>query len=288
MLRKAALQGSAHGPDARPPDDRQALDTVRGRAIGVAVLRRQRTPSLRANQREPTTVSASRAVPYRVHPGRITGRVQPGRDQRTLPDNQTPTKADGHRVSRHWTQRIDRQVSYLQRLNPKLLHRLRLLEPANLRLSNADDEQGLAGPGPDWLATDENGGVPSELMPPASSGTTGRSRRSTCVMGATLRRPLPARPRHAGQAYLYGRCRARLSPRFTVHCRARPSLQNALRPPYTSCRSRMALWAALCSGVGFVGGVDEVGVAGGDVADVHVAGDDFDGERGSHEEAGEY
>ncbi len=114
----------------------------------------------------------------------------------TLPDNRTPTKADWHRVSRHWTQRIDRQISDLQRLNTKLLHRLRLrmLEPANLRLSNADDEQGLAGPGPAWLATDENGGVPSELMPPATSGTTGRSRRTTCVMEATLRGPLPARP----------------------------------------------------------------------------------------------
>ena len=38
----------------------------------------------------------------------------------TLPDRRTPTKADWHRISRHWRQRLDDQIAALERLKSGL------------------------------------------------------------------------------------------------------------------------------------------------------------------------
>ena len=78
----------------------------------------------------------------------------------SLPAGRTPTKADWERVSRTWTARLDRQIADLQRLKAKLTGCIGCgcLSMRTCVLSNPDDEQSEAGPGPAWLATDENGG----------------------------------------------------------------------------------------------------------------------------------
>lgn len=78
----------------------------------------------------------------------------------SLPDGRTPSKADWERVSRTWTGRLDRQIADLQRLKAKLTGCIGCgcLSMRTCVLSNADDVQSAAGPGPAWLATDENGG----------------------------------------------------------------------------------------------------------------------------------
>jgi MerR family transcriptional regulator, redox-sensitive transcriptional activator SoxR len=78
----------------------------------------------------------------------------------SLPSGRTPTKADWERVSRTWTARLDGQIADLQRLKAKLTGCIGCgcLSMRTCVLSNPDDEQSEAGPGPAWLATDENGG----------------------------------------------------------------------------------------------------------------------------------
>jgi MerR family redox-sensitive transcriptional activator SoxR len=78
----------------------------------------------------------------------------------SLPAGRTPTKADWERVSRTWTRRLDRQIADLQRLKGKLTACIGCgcLSLRTCVLSNPDDEQAEAGPGPAWLATDENAG----------------------------------------------------------------------------------------------------------------------------------
>lgn len=79
----------------------------------------------------------------------------------TLPDRRTPTKADWERVSRHWADRIDRQIDDLHRLKRKLTSCVGCgcLSLRTCALSNPDDEQGETAAGPAWLATEENAGV---------------------------------------------------------------------------------------------------------------------------------
>lgn len=76
----------------------------------------------------------------------------------SLPDGRTPTKADWTRVSRTWTDRIDRQIDDLRRLKSRLTGCVGCgcLSLKTCVLSNPDDEQGDRGVGPAWLATDEN------------------------------------------------------------------------------------------------------------------------------------
>ena len=78
----------------------------------------------------------------------------------SLPEGRTPNKADWERVSRTWTSRLDRQISDLQRLKGKLTGCIGCgcLSLRTCVLSNPDDEQADAGPGPAWLATDDNAG----------------------------------------------------------------------------------------------------------------------------------
>jgi MerR family redox-sensitive transcriptional activator SoxR len=78
----------------------------------------------------------------------------------SLPDGRTPTKADWTRVSRTWTDRIDRQIDDLRRLKSRLTGCVGCgcLSLKTCVLSNPDDEQGDRGVGPAWLATDENAG----------------------------------------------------------------------------------------------------------------------------------
>jgi MerR family transcriptional regulator, redox-sensitive transcriptional activator SoxR len=78
----------------------------------------------------------------------------------TLPDGRTPTKADWARVSRQWTDRLDRQIAELQQMKTKLTGCIGCgcLSMRTCFLSNADDRQGDVGPGPAWLSTDENPG----------------------------------------------------------------------------------------------------------------------------------
>ena len=79
----------------------------------------------------------------------------------TLPDRRTPNKADWERVSRHWSNRIDRQIADLERLKRKLTSCVGCgcLSLRTCALSNPDDEQGEVAAGPAWLATEENSGV---------------------------------------------------------------------------------------------------------------------------------
>lgn len=83
----------------------------------------------------------------------------------SLPDGRTPTKADWQRVSRGWTERIDRQIEELQLLKSKLTGCIGCgcLSLRSCILSNPEDELAEAGPGPAWLATDENKG---NIQPP--------------------------------------------------------------------------------------------------------------------------
>jgi len=78
----------------------------------------------------------------------------------SLPAGRTPNKADWERVSRTWTTRLDRQIADLQRLKTKLTGCIGCgcLSMRTCVLSNPDDEQSDSGPGPAWLATDDNGG----------------------------------------------------------------------------------------------------------------------------------
>jgi MerR family redox-sensitive transcriptional activator SoxR len=78
----------------------------------------------------------------------------------SLPEGRTPNKADWERVSRTWTARLDRQIADLQRLKGKLTSCIGCgcLSLRTCVLSNPDDEQADGGPGPAWLATDENAG----------------------------------------------------------------------------------------------------------------------------------
>ena len=78
----------------------------------------------------------------------------------SLPDGRTPTKADWSRVSRTWTERIDRQIADLQRLKGRLTSCVGCgcLSLRTCLLSNPDDVQGERGIGPAWLATEENAG----------------------------------------------------------------------------------------------------------------------------------
>jgi MerR family transcriptional regulator, redox-sensitive transcriptional activator SoxR len=78
----------------------------------------------------------------------------------SLPAGRTPTKSDWERVSRTWTSRLDRQIADLQRLKAKLTGCIGCgcLSMRTCVLSNPDDEQSEVGPGPAWLATEENGG----------------------------------------------------------------------------------------------------------------------------------
>jgi MerR family transcriptional regulator, redox-sensitive transcriptional activator SoxR len=78
----------------------------------------------------------------------------------SLPAGRTPTKADWERVSRGWTTHLDRQIADLQRLKVRLTGCIGCgcLSMQTCVLSNPDDEQSDNGPGPAWLATDENDG----------------------------------------------------------------------------------------------------------------------------------
>jgi MerR family redox-sensitive transcriptional activator SoxR len=78
----------------------------------------------------------------------------------SLPDGRTPNKSDWERVSRSWTSRLDQQIADLQRLKLKLTGCIGCgcLSLRTCVLSNPDDEQADAGPGPAWIATDENAG----------------------------------------------------------------------------------------------------------------------------------
>jgi MerR family redox-sensitive transcriptional activator SoxR len=77
-----------------------------------------------------------------------------------LPNGRTPTRADWQRVSGAWTARLDRQIADLQQLKRRLTGCVGCgcLSMRTCLLSNPDDEQANAGPGPAWLATDENNG----------------------------------------------------------------------------------------------------------------------------------
>jgi MerR family redox-sensitive transcriptional activator SoxR len=79
----------------------------------------------------------------------------------SLPDGRTPTKADWQRVSRAWTDRIDQQISDLERLKAKLTGCIGCgcLSLRSCSLTNPDDVEGERGPGPAWLPTEENRGV---------------------------------------------------------------------------------------------------------------------------------
>lgn len=92
----------------------------------------------------------------------------------TLPDRRTPTKADWQRVSRNWTDRIDRQIADLQRLKTKLTGCVGCgcLSLRTCALSNPDDEQGAVAPGPAWLATEENAGVTRDSTPASTRAST--------------------------------------------------------------------------------------------------------------------
>jgi MerR family transcriptional regulator, redox-sensitive transcriptional activator SoxR len=78
----------------------------------------------------------------------------------SLPNGRTPTKSDWTRVSRSWTDRIDRQIADLQRLKGRLTSCVGCgcLSLRTCLLSNPDDVQGERGVGPAWLATEENAG----------------------------------------------------------------------------------------------------------------------------------
>lgn len=78
----------------------------------------------------------------------------------SLPDGRTPTKSDWTRVSRSWTERIDRQIADLRQLKTRLTACVGCgcLSLRTCVLSNPDDVQGERGVGPAWLATDENAG----------------------------------------------------------------------------------------------------------------------------------
>jgi MerR family transcriptional regulator, redox-sensitive transcriptional activator SoxR len=79
----------------------------------------------------------------------------------SLPDGRTPTRSDWVRVSLAWTARIDHQIADLERLKTKLTGCIGCgcLSLKACSLSNPDDIEGSRGPGPAWLATQENRGL---------------------------------------------------------------------------------------------------------------------------------
>jgi MerR family redox-sensitive transcriptional activator SoxR len=78
-----------------------------------------------------------------------------------LPDSRTPTKSDWERVSRSWTERIDRQIADLERLKTKVSSCIGCgcLSLRTCSLSNPGDAESTRGIGPAALATPENHGV---------------------------------------------------------------------------------------------------------------------------------
>ena len=66
-----------------------------------------------------------------------------------LPGNRTPTKADWHRISRHWGTRLDEQIAALQRLKGGLDGCIGCgcLSLRSCSFSNAGDWVGGRGPG---------------------------------------------------------------------------------------------------------------------------------------------
>lgn len=85
-----------------------------------------------------------------------------------LPAGRTPNKADWSRVSRTWTERLDRQIAELQQLKVKLTGCIGCgcLSLRTCVLSNPDDEEAAGGPGPAWLATDESPTIRGNTPPP--------------------------------------------------------------------------------------------------------------------------
>jgi MerR family redox-sensitive transcriptional activator SoxR len=77
-----------------------------------------------------------------------------------LPSGRTPTKSDWQKVSREWTDRIDRQIDELRLLKSKVTGCVGCgcLSLRTCLLTNPDDYQGERGVGPAWHATDENAG----------------------------------------------------------------------------------------------------------------------------------
>lgn len=66
-----------------------------------------------------------------------------------LPGNRNPTKADWHRISRHWQQRLDEQIAALQRLKSGLDSCIGCgcLSLRSCAFSNPGDVVGDRGPG---------------------------------------------------------------------------------------------------------------------------------------------
>ena len=66
-----------------------------------------------------------------------------------LPGNRTPTKADWHRISRHWRRRLDEQIAALQRLKDGLDGCIGCgcLSLRSCAFSNPDDVHGERGSG---------------------------------------------------------------------------------------------------------------------------------------------
>ena len=89
----------------------------------------------------------------------------------SLPDNRNPTKADWHRISRHWQRRLDEQIAALERLKTGLDGCIGCgcLSLRSCAFSNPGDVVGEQGPG-------------ARLLPD------------------TLRRPHPSRRASAGPA----------------------------------------------------------------------------------------
>jgi MerR family transcriptional regulator, redox-sensitive transcriptional activator SoxR len=70
-----------------------------------------------------------------------------------LPGNRNPTKADWHRISRHWQQRLDDQIAALQRLKGGLDNCIGCgcLSLRSCAFSNPGDVYGESGPGAQLL-----------------------------------------------------------------------------------------------------------------------------------------
>lgn len=71
----------------------------------------------------------------------------------SLPGGRTPTKADWHRISRHWRQRLDDQIAALERLKSGLDGCIGCgcLSLRSCAFSNPGDVQGERGPGAQLL-----------------------------------------------------------------------------------------------------------------------------------------
>ncbi len=70
-----------------------------------------------------------------------------------LPDNRTPTKADWHRISKHWGRRLDEQIAALERLKRGLDSCIGCgcLSLRSCAFSNPGDVAGERGPGAQLL-----------------------------------------------------------------------------------------------------------------------------------------